>query len=88
MISERYIQGPTNHVKFGCEKFGIDYRRRYYGNGVHFTYILVRREKHPDEYIELGPIQTGFSTESGDCQATHKLTVKEVKEIVTTALRN
>ena len=58
MIRERNVKGPVDSVDVNGKTYRVEYRRRYYEPGVHFTWIEV--EIAPNNWDEVrDAIKTG-----------------------------
>lgn len=77
MIRERQVKGPVSTVTHNGKEHRIEYRRRYYETGVHFTWVEIELARH--DWTECGDAwQTGF----GSRAAGRNMTAAEVRKMV------
>lgn len=53
MIREKTVKGPLDFVTVDGKEYRLEYRRRYYEPGVHFTWVEI--EMNPGQWEELNP---------------------------------
>lgn len=53
MIRERTVKGPLDSITIDGKQYRLEYRRRYYEPGVHFTWVEI--EMAPGDWQELNP---------------------------------
>lgn len=53
MIREKTVKGPLSSTIVDGKEYRLEYRRRYYEPGVHFTWVEI--EMKPGDWQELNP---------------------------------
>ena len=79
MIREKTVKGPLASVNVDGTEYRLEYRRRYYEPGVHFTWVEI--EMHPGKWEELNPC---FQSSP---QQFNILTAKNIRQEVTDFVR-